>query len=301
MADPTTANIQLFQPTRGSDTGVWDVPVNGNMGILDLILGGVATVSLNNANVTLASSQYESKTITFNSTLTGNVIITFPTSFIKSYEIYNICTGSSAFTVTLQTSAGGQIVCAPPGETVEIWNDGSNLRYKNMDRVGTYWDYAGSSVPAWISGCTVPPYLNCDGTTFSSGTYPQLTTILGSTTLPDSRGRFRAALNQFTGRMQSSVSIDGNTIFTGGGSQFVHGHSHSNSLTDPGHTHTVLVFAPNFSGNNIGGTNGGSLGNTGVTNSAVTGVTINNAGFGLGNTQNVPPAYIGGLTLIRAA
>ena len=201
MPDPTTANIQLFQPTRGSDVGTWDVPVNGNMGILDLILGGVAVIPLNNANVTLASSQYESKTITFNSTLTGSVIITFPTSFIKSYEIYNVCSGSSSFTVTLATTGGGQVVCAPPGETVEVWNDGSNIRYKNMDRVGTYWDYAGSSVPAWVSGCTVPPYLNCDGTTFSSGTYPQLTTILGSTTLPDSKGRARFTLDQGSSRL----------------------------------------------------------------------------------------------------
>src|SRR5437764_1309283 len=117
MADPTTANMQFAVPTRGSDTGTWDVPVNNNASILDLVLGGIATIGLNNTNVVLASSQFQSRTITFNSTLTGSVTISFPSTFTKSYEILNSCTGSSAFTVTLATTiAGGQAICAPPGE-----------------------------------------------------------------------------------------------------------------------------------------------------------------------------------------
>ncbi len=297
MADPTTANVQLAQPTRGSDVGVWDVPVNNNTLLLDYMLGAVATISLNNANVTLSSSQYQSKTITFNSTLTGSVIITFPTSFIKSYEIYNLCTGSSAFTITLQTSAGGQIVCAPPGESVDIWNDGSNLRYKNLGRVGSYWDYAGSSVPAWVSGCTVPPYLNCDGTTFSAATYPALAIILGSTTLPDSKGRARYALDQGAGRVSSAVSgVAGNTIFTGGGDQRLHNHIHA--ATDSGHTHQFNLN--NSAGGNpiATGSISGNLGNQTVT-TGFANITVANSTLG-GGSQNMPPIFVSGLMLMRA-
>jgi hypothetical protein len=43
----------------------------------------------------------------------------------------------------------------------------------------------GSSVPSWISECTVPPYLVCDGTAFSSAIYPSLAAIIGP--LPDAR------------------------------------------------------------------------------------------------------------------
>lgn len=37
-------------------------------------------------------------------------------------------------------------------------------------------------------------FLECDGSTFTSSTYPALTRILGGTTLPDIRGRVRADL-----------------------------------------------------------------------------------------------------------
>src|SRR6185436_12170591 len=223
MVSTFTPNIQLEEPARGDYVGTWDTPVNANMTLIDLVVGGATTIALNNSPVVLASAQFQCKTITFNSTLTGSVVITFPTSFTKSYEIRNVCTGSSAFVVTLQTTAASaQVVCAPPGETVEIMNLGGNILFKNLDRNGAYWDYAGSSVPAWVSGCSVPPYLNCIGTTFSSATYPQLATILGSTTLPDQRGRSRYALNQGTGRMTSSnAGIDGNTIFAAGGNDGV--------------------------------------------------------------------------------
>jgi hypothetical protein len=87
---------------------------------------------------------------------------------------------------------GGAGVVALPhqqsGQIVDVLNDGSNLRFKNLGGpIGSYWDYAGSSNPAWNSGCTVPPYLNCDGSTFSAATYPSLAVILGSTTLPDEK------------------------------------------------------------------------------------------------------------------
>lgn len=38
------------------------------------------------------------------------------------------------------------------------------------------------------------PFLQCDGSAFTSSTYPALTRILGGATLPDVRGRVRADL-----------------------------------------------------------------------------------------------------------
>src|SRR5882724_4241057 len=238
MVSTFTPNIQWEEPARGDDVGIWDTPVNNNGTLIDLVTGAINTISLNNSPVVLAAAQFQSRNITFNSTLTGSVAITFPTSFTKSYQIRNICTGSSAFVVTLgTTAAGGKVVCCPPGESVDVVNNGTDLYFHNLERVGSYWDYAGSSVPAWVSGCTVPPYLNCNGGTFSATTYPALAVILGSTTLPDSRGRARFALDAGVGRVSSAISgVAGNTIFAGGGDQSLQTHSHA--ITDPGHLHS---------------------------------------------------------------
>jgi hypothetical protein len=302
MPSTFTTAKNLEKVPRGGDLGTWDTPENSNWDVVDACLGQSVTIGLNNANVTLSSPQYQASTIIFNSTLTGSVNITFPSTFTGPYIIQNLCTGTSAFTVTLLTTiAGGQAIACPPGDSFNVINDGTNIKFHNIGRVGTYWDYAGSSVPNWVSGCTVAPWLNCDGTTFSSATFPQLTVVLGSTTLPDSRGRSRYALNQGTSRIQSSITgVDGTVLAAGGGSQFLHNHNHG--ITDPGHVHGG-GGANNQNGNATGFPNTGSniwYGTNVNTNSAVTGISVNNSTLS-GASQNLPPALIHGLTMIRSA
>ncbi len=298
MVSTFSSNIQLEEPAFNDQAGTWDTPVDSNWTILDRVLGGITTISLNNANVTLTSSEFQSKTIIFNSTLTGAVTITFPTSFVKSYEIFNQCTGN--FNITLATTAaGGQVICAPPNESHDMINDGTHIKFKSLHRIGRYWDYVGTSIPSWVTGCTIPPYLNCDGTTFSSATYPQLATIMGGNTLPDSRGRSRFALNQATGRITAGIGgVDGNTRYAAGGNQAMQSHNHA--VSDPTHTHGHNLNINNNSALFQANPSGGSVvSNAAATiSAALTGVSINNAGSG--GSQNMPPAYVGGLTLIRA-
>jgi len=310
MVDPTTPNISLAIPAHLSDVGAWDTPMNNNYSLIDLIVGGSTTIGLTNANVVLSAAQYQQRLIQFTGTLTGSVTITFPSTFTKDYEVYHTCNGSSAFTITLATTAaGGEQICAPPGEIVDVVNDGTNLRYKNLGRVGTYWDYCGSSVPNWVSGCTKAPYLNCDGTTFSSATFPQLAMILGSTTLPDSKGRVRTALDQSAGRISSGTggfTSSGPLSNTGVGAS---GGAQTNTLgssnlpanipyNDPGHFHTLSAQTGAVYNYYAGGFQG-YINQSINTDTKVTNITINP---GSANTAitNLQPSYIGGLTLIRA-
>jgi len=298
MASTFTPNIQLEEPARGDQVGTWDTPVNNNMTLVDLVAGAITTIGLNNSPVVLSAAQFQAKGITFNSTLTGSVAITFPTSFTKSYEIRNVCTGSSTFIVTLgTTAAGAQVVCAPPGQSVNVVNNGTSLYYHNLGGpIGSYLDYGGSSLPAWVSGCSIPPYANCDGTAISS-LHTILPIILGSSLLPDSKGRVRAALDQSAGRLSSAVAgFSPNTVGAGGGSQNYQQHTHS--ITDPGHVHRYFQNAAfGFSGGGAG-LNGGLATVAANSCSATTGITVDNSGTG--TAGNVQPTYIGGLTLIRA-
>lgn len=313
MVSTFTPNIQLEEPARGDQVGTWDTPVNSNMTLIDLVTGGTATIPVAGAGIVLATAQYQSKTIVFNSTLQASIIVTFPTSFTKSYEILNQTTGSSNFTITLKTTAAGATaICVPPGEATEVMNIGASFYYKNLARVGTYWDYGGSSVPNWVSGCTVPPYLHCDGTAFSSATYPALYVVRNnSTVLPDTRGRSRFNLNSGIARMTAAISgVDGD-LFTGaGGNESVQQHAHTGTtgVQTAGHTHDYLQPQ------NKVGTSGGGGAIVGIWNDAGgASTTVQTGGasanhqhnftssdYGVGGSQNVPPAYIGGITMIRA-
>lgn len=297
-----TTNKALTLPANSSFVGTWDVPVNGNMSILDSALGGMTTLTLNNGVTVLSTAQSQNAFLTFQSTLTGACTIQFPIGVAGFYTVQNLCTGSSLFTVALTVAgAGGQTICAPPNEPFDVLVDGTNIKYRNFGRVGEYMDYAGSSLPSWISSCTIPPYLYCNGGTFSSATYPVLTNILGSTTLPDARGRARFSYNDGTARIISSggFGINGDAVGSGGGSQlFVQAnlpaltwpssdtHKHGlgqDTLTTGG---GVLKFFVNGPGNSIA-------------TSSISAGAINT--FSGGSTAPfLPPGYVGGLTLVRA-
>jgi hypothetical protein len=303
MADPTTQNTSMSVPIRGSDVGTWDVPVNGNFNILDSMLGGVTTFTPTNAPITMTSAQAQAAIIRLSGTLTGNVAITMA-SINKFWTIDNQLTNApSSFVVTFVSTGGASVIGAPPASQ-DIYYDGTSVFYRTLGRVGEYWDYADTVVPSWVSACTKPPYLNCNGTTFSSATYPVLANMLGGNTLPDSKGRFRATLNQTSSRILSSVGgVDGNTLLAAGSSQ-------STTLV----TANLPPYTPSGTVTLTGVTNlvQGLLNSLFSPGSVVPGGTLNNVtptGSFTGNAQGgtstpfskIPPAYIGGLTMIRAA
>lgn len=314
MVSTFTPNINLEEPARGDYVGTWDTPVNSNMTVVDKVVGGISGIALNNSPVVLSAAQFQSHSITFTSTLTGSVAITFPTSFVKTYYVVNACTGTSAFVVTLQTTvAGGQVVGCPPGDVVSVGNDGQSMYYINLGRVGSYMDYAGSSVPSWVTACTKPPYLNCDATTFSSATYPHLTTILGGTTLPDRRGTAGYALNQGTGRLTAaSGGLDGNTIRATKvtdsvtlGTSNLPPYTPSGGVTAQSTSSFIVQYTDTFDSASVAG--GGQA--VFRTIAAVSQVRVNSTGVLVGTAQggvSDPVAAIGtgtvyGICMIRAA
>lgn len=321
MASTYTSNLAVEKPGSGDYVGTWDTPVNSDFDVFDQAIGTTVTIGTSAGSLTISQSQARCASLIFNGTLAANVVVTIPglssapgtTVSGKGYTVQNQCANSSAYLVTIaSTVTGSQYISLPPYEVVDILVEGTgstnagSVKFRNLGRVGTFWDYAGSSVPIWVSpGCLIPPYLNCDGTTFSSGTYPALALVLGGTTLPDSRGRFRATLNQGQSRITSGSStggVDGNTNLSGGGSQTTTLSSQNvppAPVTDPGHTHTIL--SASGAGNLVGG--GAFPGNLALyaqtSSLAYTSITVGSTSPT--NFSNIPPAYIGGITMIRSA
>lgn len=280
------------------------------MGIIDSAFGGVTSKSLSSSNISLSISEAQASILRFSGAISANITVTLP-AIIKSWVIENLTTG--AFTVTL-TGGSGQVLGLPPGSCQAYW-DGTNAKFMNLGRVGQYWDHAVAAVPAWITACTVPPALNCDGTAFSAVTYPLLNQILGTTTLPDSKGRLRAALDQSSSRITTAGSgIDGTTRFSAGGAQSVTilqanlpAVTLATTITDPGHSHPTPSGMATFLG--TAGTVtfqcpdgvGHAFNSNANTATNTTGITASTALGGSGTATNkMPPTFIHGLTLIWA-
>ena len=312
MSDPQTSQVGFYQPTRGSDAGTWDTPMNSNTNAMDSLAANVSIIPLTNANVTLSTPpisttpwggpyQSQSAILRFTGTLTANCTITLPRSGFWIVE--NLCT-VGAYYVALASASPGKVICSPPGEAVHIYCDGTDVKYVDLGRIGEYLDLSVSTVPAWIANCTVPPYLNCNGATFSSITYPALYTYLGSTTLPDSRGRVRAALDQSTSRLNNIITSG---IGNAGGDQYMqqHNHAYTGGWYDTGHAHgpaagSFLLDTGSYGSQGTASGYGYTVaGTTASASASITNnfsISVNGSGAG----QNVQPTFYGGLTMIRA-
>ena len=315
MTEPTTTNKGLIIPNTGDLPGTWGAAaINPDMAAIDGMLGGVATISLVNTNVVLTvptgftatpavgPTQAQNAILRFTGVLTAACVVTLPLPGF--YIVENLCT-VGAFYVALSSVAPGGIICAPPGEATHVYCDGIDVKYVDLGRIGSYMDLGTATVPAWISNCTVRPYLNCDGASFNASIYPVLNAMLGANYLPDLRGRSRAALNQGTNRINTADSlVDGDTLLAAGGAdaQIIYKGNLPNynlSVTDPGHQHYGIIWQ--------GGTahQGASTGGDGVgwfqssTTVAYTNLTVSTGGSGTRLTT-LPPTQICGLTLIRA-
>lgn len=303
---PTTTNRSLSVPATGADPGTWGTSdLNPNFAMLDTIVGGVAFISTTGGSVPLNAAQLACGTISISGALSAYVSVNFP-AVQGWWSIENLTTGN--FTVFIQPGSVTEQICIPPGEITDIQINGNVARFRNLGRVGSWLDYAGTTVPQWISNCTIPPYLNCDGSTFSSATYPYLASILGTTTLPDMRGTVRATLNQGTSRL---TVVNGDARFSVGGNQLLQSHAHTGSGTTSGqsndHIHGAAagqygVYAANFaSGGSAALSPSGNANTVGVSADHSHTYSFTTSSIGSGNSQNVQPTTIGGITMIRAA
>src|ERR1700704_6233791 len=128
MVSTFTTARNLEKPAAGDQVGPGGTAsINPDLDVIDAGMGQTATISGAAGNVVLASGQFRCAQITFNSTLVGSISATFPTSFTGPYTIYNACSGSSTFIITMGTTVfGGEVICAPPGELIDVFNDGTN-------------------------------------------------------------------------------------------------------------------------------------------------------------------------------
>ena len=232
MADPTTTNTGLAIPLRGADVGTWDTPVNGDFSAIDGYLGGVQIISAASSPITLTSpagftptpsggpTQAQNAILRVTGTLTAPVQVTLPLP--GPLVIENLTTG--AFVLSFRAIGSGQVIAVDQGEIQTVYNDGTNVRFVNLGvRIGETSIWAGlAAMPAWVTACTVPPFVLCDGTIYNFSAYPYLgARLLGSfggngvTTfgVPDLRGRMALPYDGTGTRITSGGSgLNGQTL-----------------------------------------------------------------------------------------
>ncbi len=321
MVEPVTTNLYLIVPNTGDLSGAWGTSaLNPNFQSIDTKFGGVTTLSLSSATTILLSvpattgvwpggnpSQSMNAVIRFTGAQTGSATIQF--TLPGFYIVDNQCTGTTS--VRLSPVGGGNSIGAIPGKKHQVFYDGTDMDYVDMPDPGTAYDLHTNttSLPPWMTACSKAPYLIKNGSTYSSSLYPALAQLLGSTFggngvttfgVPDEMSRVRLPVDSTgaAGRVTTAISgINGTTFGSAGGSQSMMAHRHVNTLTDPGHTHPTNAYTGNRT--TSGGGFSASDTNSATISNSTTSITITNATTGSGTSENMPPAIVSFLPLVK--
>lgn len=292
MVSSYTPNKNIEKPGyndyAANPTG-WSGPINVDWDIIDAALGGLTSLTGVSGTSTLSVSEYQKLILQSGATLTGNVRYNIPSGVGGQWIVRNATSGN--FTFTIGSLGGGTSVVIPQGQIEVIYSDGTNIRStrSTADRfpVGGIVMWSGSMDP----GAIPSGWLLCDGT---NGT-------------PDLRNRF------IIGAFENNAGVP-NTTITGsptqtGGSKdaIVVSHTHTATVTDPGHGHD-FIYANGTQASANQTTTGGfvlnqinnavqpaNTGNATVNNQigeALTGVTVANSTEGASGTNaNLVPYY----------
>jgi len=140
----------------------------------------------------------------------------------------------------------------------------------------------------WPTASAPSGYLLCNGNAVSRTTYAGLYSVIG-TTFGTGDGTTTFNLPNYQDRFPIGSGTIASSIGATGGSKDAVVVSHTHSISDPGHAHTIQV---NNSGTSYGG---GPVipgsGQTYSTDTAFTGISVNTAGVS-GTNANLPP-YLG--------
>lgn len=136
--------------------------------INDSLRFGLNTISLSgvafNGNLTLSGSQYNTQTLVFTGTISGDISVLLPnvSGYAKFIHLAATSLSPPNASVTFKTTAlSGTTVVLTPGEKVWIYSDGSNLYTDKTNRLVNSVQYAGTgSFSAPINTSSSTSYVN---------------------------------------------------------------------------------------------------------------------------------------------
>lgn len=330
MAGPFSVNTGLILPLTGTLVDTWgEDAVNPDFVALDGLVSGVQTVAVTNAPVTLTSpagfvatpspgpTQSQNRVLRFTGALSANVRVTLPLP--GAYLIDNHTTGN--FVLSFQGVTATEVVAVDQGNIVEIYNDGANVRFVNLGKVGDMEFWAGlTAIPAWVTACTKVPYLICDGLvpTYNFSDFPYLGARMqgnfggnGVTTfgVPDMAGRYPLAYDRTGTRVTTAGSgLNGQTMGAVNGANAQYSQLVTGNLPPYTPSGTIVNGAISISHSAAaanGSTTGGGVFNCGggiasITASQAASTFTGTAQGGSSQTfSNMPPTQVAGIWVIK--
>lgn len=155
------------------------------------------------------------------------------------------------------------------------------------------------SMLMWPTATAPNGFLLCNGAAVSRSTYAALFAIVG-TIFGAGDGSTTFLLPDYRDRMPIGAGTTYTAAVTGGSKDaVVVSHTHSATVTDPGHSHTVKQIGQDIFDGGPFGYNAVYFGNSEQSGASSTGISVTNASAGVSGTgANLPP-YLGIFFIIK--
>jgi hypothetical protein len=139
MASSFTTNKDIEKPGNGDYVDTWNVPLNGDMTVLDYALGTSISFNATAGSQTLGTYDHSTKAlstysyipmfINITGAISANVTYTIPSGVGGQWIVYNSTTDASGgpWTITFASAGGGTSVIVPRLTRMIIVSNGTNI------------------------------------------------------------------------------------------------------------------------------------------------------------------------------
>jgi hypothetical protein len=190
MASSFTTNKDIEKPGNGDYVDTWNVPLNGDMTVVDYALGSTIAFNATAGSQTLGSYNHTTKVldtysyipliISVTGAMSANVTYTIPSGVGGQWIIRNTTTDATGgpWTVTFASGGGGTSITADRGTSSSIFCDGTNVRTLSTGVPGSTTQviynnsgsFAASSALTWNGTTLTASNLATGGNITATGT-----------------------------------------------------------------------------------------------------------------------------------
>lgn len=327
MASTFSPSLRIELIGNGDQSGTWGTTTNNNLGtIIEQAITGVQSVVMVNTDYTLSNFNGvadEARNAVLVVSGTNSAVRQIICPLVnKTYIVTNNTTGGFAVTIG---GATGSTVSIPNGVTAQVYCDGINFYSSQTGSAGNFSVNGNLSVSGTtaLTGALTASTATFSGTVALGGTPTAPTAAPGTNTTQIATTAFvlangipSGAIIMWSGSIGTIPSGwllcngSGGTpdlrdrFIVGAGSTYavaatggtadavVVSHTHTASVTDPGHLHTYTRGGTDtVSGGGITIQTNSAL-PTQSTSTAFTGISVTNSTTGVsGTNQNLPPYY----------
>jgi hypothetical protein len=139
MTSSFTTNKDIEKPGNGDYVDTWNVPVNGDMTVIDYVLGSSISFNATTGSQTLGTYDHTTKAlstysyipmfINITGAISANVTYTIPSAVGGQWIVYNSTTDATTgpWTITFASGGGGTSVVVPRLTRMVIVSNGTNI------------------------------------------------------------------------------------------------------------------------------------------------------------------------------